>query len=176
MTSPRGGIGVGSGRWILLWAAVFSLVGVSGCATLRKKFIRQKKKEDTVEVQPVLVPKEYPAPQKTAEGTYRRHYALWRAWLQDLQKALEEGGSDKRMRYILDQMRTQLAAMTDLLVSPEDRTISADLMRRIGALEEALDRPPALRRPATLQRMLQRMERQASRRLRFAVVRDRLKP
>ena len=62
---------------VLVCAVLVSFVlALEGCSTLRKKFVRQKKKEDKQEFVPVLDPVDYPDVVKTAGGIYEHHYML----------------------------------------------------------------------------------------------------
>ena len=49
---------------LLMWIVPVLIVslGFSGCETMRRKFVRQKKKKETAEFIPVLEPIEYPGP------------------------------------------------------------------------------------------------------------------
>ena len=78
-------------------------VSVSGCASVRKKFIRQRKgAAPQDEFVPVLQPVEYPKVTETPAVTYQNHYTLAKAFFQDLWDALgSDGAGEKQQEYAL---------------------------------------------------------------------------
>src|SRR3989338_1218458 len=97
--------------------AVCAAVVFSGCEPLRKKFVRQKKKDASAatEVVPILQPEVYPEKVFDPVKQYKQHYGLWGVWHKDYLSILEDNGSDKRQIYVLTQMAAQLEKMENLL-------------------------------------------------------------
>jgi len=112
----------------------------SGCEPLRKKFVRQKKKEDTKrEFIPVLDPIDYPARLHSTDEKYRHHYSLWQVWSKDLLGSLDsEGDSPKRQKYLLDQMSVQAQEMMNY-VTGEKKQIWESLLTELINLRDNLD-------------------------------------
>ena len=99
------------------------ILSAAGCASLREKFIRKKKKEKGQEQAqafiPVLEPEEYAVKVYTPEQRYRHHYALWKVWNEELLTTIRETesdrrerGADKKQKYLLNQLITQLQEMS----------------------------------------------------------------
>jgi hypothetical protein len=83
----------------------------SGCASLKKKFTRQKKKQAREEFIPVLDPIDYAPLVVSAQQQYQRHYSLWKIWQRDLVQNIEAGAPQKKQRYLFEQMIVQLREM-----------------------------------------------------------------
>ena len=85
--------------FLMIFLGSFILSSI-GCEPLRKKFVRQKKKDENAQqFIPVLDPIDYPAAVYSAEEGYRKHYSLWRVWHKELMVSLDEQGIDRRQKY-----------------------------------------------------------------------------
>ena len=116
------------------------------CEPLRKKFVRKKKSvENTSEkFNPVLDPIDYPAVEHSAMERYKLHYSLWKVWYRDLITAIDEEGSDKRQKYLMDQMIVQMEEMDKWIVASKKSELSA-LISDLRKTEGALDDPAPMR-------------------------------
>lgn len=96
---------------------IFLTVAGSGCEPMRKKFVRQKKKDVAKEeMTPILEPVDYKSAAVTSpQELYKVHYSLWQIWHNDLTTAISEGDSDKKKLYDLDQEVANLREMQSLL-------------------------------------------------------------
>ena len=106
---------------------------LSSCDSLRKKFIRQKKKgeaEDQAFV-PVLEPEEYPAPNQNSEQNYKLHYDLIKAWYKDLWTAIDDKNTSKYIHYIIDQVTNHIDQMEPLV----DASTQANLVKLSAYLD-----------------------------------------
>src|SRR3989339_1375274 len=97
--------------------AVFSLTVLTGCASFRKKFIRQNKNRTVKEdFAPVLEPMEYRRVEMSPLDAYRNHYAMLKAYFSDVYAALSARDSgEKREKYLLNQVLAHLQGMSDIL-------------------------------------------------------------
>ena len=112
-----------------------------GCTPLRKKFIRQKKKDqETSEIVPILEPIDYPDVIHTAVEDYKQRYALSHVWHREFLNALEEDSNLKQELYSLDQLIVQLQQMQKLLV-PEKSSKLSTLITQFETLKEDLAVP-----------------------------------
>ena len=117
-------------------------LGLSGCEPLRKKFIRQKKKEkgESMETLPILEPLEYPEKVYSPEDLYKQHYSLWQAWYTDLLTAIDDRESTKREIYNLNQAVSHLEAMKKLLATDQQPELQA-ILRSLEEIREDLKQP-----------------------------------
>lgn len=84
---------------------------LSGCETLKKKFIRKKSSK---KVSPVLVPQDYRGIYPN-DVLYNNHFNYWRAWTEDLINCLDTKASNKRERLAAARAVEDLQRMQDLL-------------------------------------------------------------
>ena len=119
---------------------------LSGCAPLRKKFTRQKKKDRQSDPRfiPVLDPVEYPEKIYSSEEKYRYHYSLWKVWGKDFLQVLERDGSGKRQRYLLSQSIEQLDEMKVLLNDAQQAELKG-LIDELGTVLLEYDKQSAMR-------------------------------
>src|SRR5437899_1682173 len=91
------------------------LISSLGCEPLRKKFVRQKKKEQKEEFEPVLDPIDYPAAVHSPTQDYKHAYGLWKVWNKELLQEIETNDNEKRQVYLLNESIEQLEAMEKLV-------------------------------------------------------------
>ena len=129
---------------VLLCLTVFVL-STAGCETLRKKFTRQKKAEEESKTDiPVLEPIDYPAKIHTADESYRQHYSLWKVWYKDLITTIDDEGSDKRIKYLLDQNIVQLEEMAKWINEAKQNELK-EIIDNFNTIKNELDRPSSMR-------------------------------
>lgn len=126
---------------------------VSGCASLRKKFVR-KKKEKTGEQAfiPVLDPIDYPAPSVSPEERYRYHYSLLKVWHRDLIQNIDGRGSDKNQKYLVGRIIAQLEEMKKW-VTEAGQTELTGCIGEWNAFSAMYARPAAMRRSSSMKKM-----------------------
>ncbi|MBF0620218.1 MAG: hypothetical protein HQL19_08635 [Candidatus Omnitrophica bacterium] len=143
---------------VLVCLGIFVTVGFSGCATLRRKFTRKKAGEDTKQdVMPVLQPIEYAAPVHTPLDTYQTHYAVWRAYFNDLWEDFGKKSNGKRENFILTQVVAKMNGMADLLSGEPQAKLQA-LAVQVQDVMAQLDKPEGVRRYDLLKSALRKVE------------------
>jgi hypothetical protein len=133
----------------LVLMVVVSL-SLSSCETLRKKFTRNKKKNESSDFIPVLEPQEYPAPQNDPVKQYRQHYALIKAWHKELSSNVQEKVSDKKQTYTLNEIYNHISEMQKLV----NTQTSAQLQKaaeQLNYYRDALQQPVPLRNITRIQ-------------------------
>jgi hypothetical protein len=136
---------------VLIVAAVFVVASLSGCTTLRRKFVRKSKTEDTSnQVIPILQPEEYKPAVHTPMDEYRLNYSILQGYWNDLMDALSWGGNDKRETYLIAQIVAKMDAMADLL-KDEKQSEMRNLSSKMSAAMVELDKPRMMRRYDVLQ-------------------------
>ena len=130
------------GIFVCLLYFVFSS---AGCEPLRKKFIREKKKDkQSQRFIPVLEPEEYPVKMISAQEQYRYHYSLWKVWYRDFIQAIDDNSSGKRQVYLLAQQIKELEKMGKLLVDERSQALKPVIEDLRGVVRQ-LGRPEKLR-------------------------------
>ena len=129
----------------------------SGCAPLRKKFTRAKKKDQKTDPRfiPVLDPLDYPEAVYSAEESYRHHYSLWKVWDKDFLQVLERDGSKKRQKYLLAQSIEQLDEMHNILNDDKkvELMVLIDVLR---AVHQSYDKSSPMRSKFSTRSKVQR--------------------
>ena len=113
----------------------------SGCEPLRKKFTRQKKKDESQSAFiPVLDPVDYPDKVETPEESYRHYFSLWQVWDKDFMMRLQENSSDKKINFTFNQVLLQLTEMEKLLTGEKQQKIR-EYIGQLTALGQDLKQP-----------------------------------
>ncbi len=145
--------------WVLIIGLVF-FVGVnSGCESLHRKFTR-KKKVGISEAQSAVIldPIDYPDKVKSATEIYKQQYSLWKVWQSDLPNVIMENANEKKVRYVLGQMKEQLLAMQALL-KEELRPQMDPYLKEIDSLFLEFEKSPAFRNKDDILSRIQRLGR-----------------
>ncbi len=99
-------------RKMAMGLAVFLMMGLVGCSTLPKKFIR-KKKEPLHKPAVVFMDEGVSQKQFSNEYYYKTHYTLWRTWHDDMLNNL--GGNSKKLRRAAEEAYSHLEQMSRYL-------------------------------------------------------------
>src|SRR3989338_2813822 len=100
---------------LLLSIGVIAM-NLSGCETLKKKFIR---KQSPKKVSPVLVPQDYRGIYPN-DILYSNHFNYWRTWTEDLINCLDTKASNKREKLAAARAVEDLERMQDLLTGDKE--------------------------------------------------------
>ena len=132
--------------FVMMLTFVMVTVSVSGCTSLRKKFIRQSKNKDQKEdFIPVLEPVEYKRVEESPIEAYRSHYGMIKAYFGDLDACVGQGGNDKRARYLAAQITAHLQGLSGLL-GQEKKAVAEKLLARLQDAVKEYDKPSGIRR------------------------------
>lgn len=116
-----------------------------GCQPLKQKFIRKKKGNNASrEFIPVLDPIDYGPATVTSKDRYSKHYSLYRVWFRDFVQNIDSRSSDKKMKYLVDQMIVNLTEMQRWVVE-EKRIDIGDYIIETSKVRDKLDEPSQLR-------------------------------
>ena len=140
-------------------SAVFVLgLMASGCSPeMRKKFIRERKSgtgQNTV--MPVLEPVEYPDALETAKMRYDYFFALLKVWQKDALMLIDDGASDRQIRYALGQIKLQLQEL-EKLFDDESRTTAQEGIQKVDDILAQYDQPASLRNAGMVRRDVERL-------------------
>ncbi len=132
---------------------VTALLG--GCSTLKKKFVRQKKKTaESEKIIPVLNPIEYEPKVVSAEERYRYHYSMWQVWHRDLINAIVEKRSGKKQKYLITQCAAQLTEMKGWIDTSKQTELQM-FITNLQNIEQAYQRPDLMRNTFSIRKKLQ---------------------
>ena len=127
-----------------------------GCQPLKQKFIRKKKEKSTrSEFVPVLDPIDYGPATISAKERYSKHYLLWKIWLRDFVQGVGENNSEKKMKYLVDQMIVNLTEMQRWIVEEKRAAINDHIVKTTEVRTE-LDKPVQL---ISIERLIRRIDR-----------------
>ena len=159
-----------------LFIMIFAVSALStGCEPLRKKFTRKKKETQETEFVPVLDPVDYPAKQETPEATYKLHYSLWQGWYKDYVIAVQEGSSDKKIRYDLEQLVAHGAEMQKVLQGEKQKQMSG-LLAQMEKVQAQYKMPRGVRDDSSLLQQMNFIDKNLRQNLKFQYVKDSLIP
>jgi hypothetical protein len=165
-------------RWFIAsLLVIFCAVSVSGCASLRKKFTRQKKnKGQTEEFVPVLVPVEYPRPDASPSVVYKNNYIMAKAYFKDLDNVIgSRDSSDKQQLYIFTQLTSRMDLMAEVLADGERKSLLKQLAIQLKDVISRYDKPDAIRRYDVIKSDVHRIERDFYKSFKPALVQEDLK-
>lgn len=103
----------------------FFILGLTGCATLRRKFVRKKKKEEQKPTV-ILALKDYDK-LINYQDLYKKHFLLWQYWQEELISAL--GQNFKKQRECIDQALENLSALEKYITPDKKSTLDTYLAR-----------------------------------------------
>ncbi len=146
-------------RWLIIGMLILLVGTTSGCEAFRRKFTR-KKKEDPSQSQAGVIfdPIDYPDIVKSPAEIYRQHYSLWKVWQSDLPIVLENDANEKKVRYVLGQMKEQLTAMRALL-KEEVRSSMDPYLNEIDSLSLEFDKSAVFRNKVDILSRIQKLGR-----------------
>lgn len=98
-------------RKYIILLLISSIMISSGCTSLRRKFIRQKKQEEDIQVYVDF--KDYG--DKPTSEAYVDYFLYVRGWLDELKVSLDSGLSYKRSKRAIDEAIMNMEQITDIL-------------------------------------------------------------
>lgn len=135
---------------------IFILVFLSGCRTVREKFVRERRSQ---EVPVYLTLRDYP--EKPTRQVYIDYYLYTRGWLGELEKALIRGISHKRQFYAVSQALMNFEQII-VFFNPEGKEAAASLLADLRQIYSGIKQTPNLSqiRRNALVRSTQRVKRE----------------
>lgn len=141
----------------------------SSCQPLRKKFTRKKNEEKVEKFIPILEPVDYAESSVSIQQKYNHHYLIYRVWEKELMAGLEHGESDKRMKYSLEQLLSNLEEM-EKVVPLEKKMVLTQILDQYRSAYAYFDKPKALRNDDSLISDLRKYERETRKNLKPEIV------
>lgn len=122
------------------------MIVLTGCASLKKKFIRQKKKdkEGAGDFIPVLEPEVYPVKETGPSELYAQQYSLFNVWVSDFANNFETIDNNKRMVNDLDAALKSINEMIGLVKSPVSEELAV-IKGQVQLIRDEFTKPEAFR-------------------------------
>lgn len=164
-------------RWVsrVCFLCLALAVTFTGCAPLKKKFMRQKKKDKETNENfiPVLEPEEYQVRQVGPFEEYSQHYLLFNVWISDFGDNFQTMDNDKRLISDLESALKSISAMQKLSTGTLAESI-AKITKQVKYLLGEYDQPEAFRNPSRMSSEVRSIERSLRRDLKPDLVKDQL--
>lgn len=149
-----------SKHFLFTLVIVFLAVSLSGCTSLRKKFIRKPKgPQKSEEIVPLLEPVEYAPVTRSSREVYQMHYTMLQAYFSDLMQIIGRGENEKRERYLLAEMAVRLDLMAQELDDETLRQQLKEIAGQLAQMEKDLQQTSARRRYDRIRQDLGQLER-----------------
>lgn len=135
-------------------------ISLTGCEPLRKKFVRQKKKEKegTGDFIPVLEPEIYPVKTIGPAEVYAQQYAMFNLWVDDFTDNFETSDNDKKLISDLDAALKSITEMVGQLKSPVREEL-AQIKDQVQKIREEIVKPVAFRNRSKIKSELRDLDR-----------------
>ena len=144
---------------LIIFNLVSVMISASGCEPLRKKFIREKKKDKVSNFVPVLDPIDYQPAVHTAKEHYSQHYSMWKVWQRDFLDVADASTSDKRQKYTLTQAMAQLEEMKKWIVNDKQTELNS-LIAELQEVEAEFNKPAPVRNSYLMRRKFETVAKQ----------------
>ena len=150
-----------------------TVVMLTGCEPLRKKFTRQKKKGDVVNEKfiPVLEPEVYKVKEYGTEESYAQHYSLLKIWFSDFASTYDQTVNEKRQMYNLDAALKELKEMQKLLTGPVLDELSG-VEKQIVFIRDEYSKPKSFRNDARIHSEIREIQSKINKKLKIQAVKD----
>ena len=130
---------------------------VSGCAPLKKKFTREKKKTNVSDVEPVLVPVDYSQNPLFSQERYQHHYALWKAWHKEFDQGVDFKNPPKRLKFLVARIIVEVEGMEEYTNSEANKASLAEFKKKYQEVEKEFNKPDAMLDVLSIRRKLERL-------------------
>lgn len=148
-------------RWFSVLVLCLAVAVTStGCEPLRKKFIRQKKKDvsDSDKFIPVLSPEEYPVKKAGPYDHYAQQYSLFTVWISDFSDNFQSMKNEKRMAGDLEAALKAIREMKSVVQAPVTDGLAA-IEKQVEYVLEEYQKPQAFRNVSRMSSELRGIDR-----------------
>jgi hypothetical protein len=118
---------------------------LTGCETMRKKFVRKRKKTESTEPM-VIVPRDYSAHPFPSDVLYKQYFVYWKSWNQELVESLNDRLSYKKISDCAQQALMNLKKMATYLEEEKAKELDTYIKKTEdlkGRIEYVKNLPPS---------------------------------
>lgn len=149
-------------RWFSVLALCLVItIMFTGCASLKKKFIRQKKKDASIDDKfiPVLEPEEYPVKKEGPYEHYAQQYTLFNVWISDFTDNFQ--GNIRNQKRMIADLQSALKAVREMKTVVQTPVIEglAKIEKQVEYLLEEYQKPEAFRNTSRISSELRSVDR-----------------
>lgn len=112
---------------------IVSVVFLSSCASIQKKFTRRSKPKEYR--REMIVEKDFVKPYSN-EYYYSNHFNMWKIWQEELIDNVAKKGNAKKRDRVVSELRYHLQGMNDLLVDEKQKDLKVHIDNMDWALQE----------------------------------------
>ena len=160
-------------KFFLYLMVVFLVAGVSGCASVEKKFTRKKKAPEHVAAAVYIEQGSYQK-KYSNEYYYKTHFTYWESWQDEFLKSL--GGNSKKVERCAEEALSQLVEMNRYLV-PAKQAELKPMLDSLGQIVDKIERGNYSKSDhASMKEELEKIKRIVSNNFYFDKVKDSLLP
>lgn len=148
---------------------------LTGCEPLRKKFVRQKKKDKETDDKfiPVLEPEVYAVKQTGPLEAYSQQYMLFNVWISDFGDNFQTMNNEKRLINDLEAALKSVNMMQKLATGQLIETIG-NIKKQVEYLRGEYNQPEAFRNTSRMSSEVRSIERALRRELKPDMIKDQL--
>jgi len=130
---------------------MFSILFLTGCEPLRKKFVREKRREDQDDRDKIVIlePKDYSPEFYTPFEHYKKNYDLLIIWNKTLLEDIASSDNDKRLKYVMRKIIKHLLDM-EKYIRDDKKKYFKQLMEAYHKIDNEFNKPAQLRNTASL--------------------------
>jgi hypothetical protein len=163
-------------RWLSACALCLVVTVLStGCEPLRKKFVRQKKKdkEGTGDFIPVLEPEEYPVKRSGPMEQYAQQYSLFTVWVSDFADNFETMDNEKRLMNDLDAAIKAIDEMGRLVKAPVSDELGK-IKEQLQYIRGEYEKPKAFRNVSRMASEIRNLDMTMRKKFKMNLVKEQL--
>ena len=123
-------------RLISILVMLVLIADFTGCAALRKKFVRKRRKD----LPPPLYLELKDYPNVPTEDMYHQYWLFVRGWLDELKQSIEEEGNRKRQKKAIDEAVMNFEQIV-YFFNEEGKQVIAPLHQELLSIQEEVDDP-----------------------------------
>ena len=156
-------------RFLTNFIILVLCLSLTGCASLQRKFVRKKKKQDRIA--PVITTRDYSKGLRVEE-LYKKHFLFWKSWQMELINRLD--ATYKKRVSCYDYTVDSLMEMKKYMRDPKVKELEP-FIKDIKSIESLIKKKRLTKsRKYKIKQMLERTRRQIEKRFSYEDVKDHL--
>lgn len=129
-------------KYVTACLVLMFILQASACESLRKKFTRRRKTQESNEVM-IVSPRDYGAHPSPNSVMYRQYFTYWKSWNQELVAAFSDRASDKKVLDCINQAIINIRKMSTYLTEDKAAALSVHI-QQTQTLQQRIQSKPGL--------------------------------